>query len=72
MKKYAEISGNYVSNIIAAESKEEAELVIGSTLIEIAEGNPAGIGFTYDSETGLFVNPYPPIEEVSPLGAPVE
>ena len=63
MATYAMMSGNVVSNIIMADDKEATEAALHCTLIEYTPENPAGIGWTYDSETGKF-NP-PVIEEPS-------
>lgn len=62
MATYAMMSGNTVSNIIMADDKEATEAALHCTLIEYTPENPAGIGWTYDSETGKF-NPPPVIEE---------
>lgn len=57
MANYAMMSGNSVSNIIMADDKEATEAALGCTLIEYTPENPAGIGWTYDPETGKFVAP---------------
>jgi hypothetical protein len=58
MATYAVMSGgNTVTNIIVAENKEEASMVMGAELIEYTDDNPAGIGWTYDEETGKFIPP---------------
>lgn len=57
MATYAMMSGNSVSNIIVADDKEATEAALGCTLIEFTPDNPAGIGWTYDPETGKFVAP---------------
>jgi hypothetical protein len=62
MATYAMMSGNTVSNVIVADDKEEASNVLGAELIEYTSENPAGIGWTYDAETGRFTPPV--IEEV--------
>lgn len=72
MKNYAQVSGNSVVNIVVAENKEEVELILGSSLVEITEENNAGIGFIYDPETGLFTNPYAVVEETQEEEAPAE
>ena len=59
------MSGNTVTNIIVADNKEETEAVLSCTLIEYTEENPAGIGFTYDEETGNFIPPVPLTDEES-------
>jgi hypothetical protein len=57
MPTYAMMSGNSVSNIIVADDKEATEAALHCTLIEFTAENPAGIGWTYDEETGRFVAP---------------
>lgn len=56
MPNFAVISGNTVSNVIIADSKEIAEQIVGS-VIEYTEANPAAIGWTYDEATGVFAPP---------------
>ncbi len=63
MANYAMINGNSVGNIIVADDKEATEAALNCTLIEITPENPAGMGWTYDSETGKF-NP-PVVEETN-------
>ena len=60
-KTFAMMSGNTVDNIIMADDKEATEQALRCTLIEFTPENPAGIGWTYDAETGKF-NP-PVVEE---------
>lgn len=57
MATYAMMAGNSVTNIIVAEDKEATEAALRCTLIEFTDENPAGIGWTYDPETGKFVSP---------------
>lgn len=57
MAQYALMAGNTVGNIIVADNKTDAEQALHCTLIEITSDNPAGIGWTYDEETGRFVEP---------------
>jgi hypothetical protein len=45
---FAVITGNQVTNIIVADSKEIAEEVTGFTCVEYTDENPAGIGWNYD------------------------
>jgi hypothetical protein len=40
-----------------ADDKEATEAALNCTLIEITPENPAGMGWTYDPETGTFVAP---------------
>ena len=48
---FAVISGNTVTNIIVADSKEIAEAVTGLTCVEYTDENPAVIGLGYDGTT---------------------
>lgn len=57
MATYAMMSGNTVDNIIVADDKEATEKALGCVLIEYTDDNPAGIGWTYDPETGKFSAP---------------
>lgn len=57
MATYAMMSGNSVTNIIMADDKEVTEIALKCVLIEYTAENPAGIGWTYDSETGTFTEP---------------
>lgn len=57
MPTFAMMSGNSVSNIVMADDKEATEAALNCTLIEYTADNPAGIGYTYDEETGRFVAP---------------
>ena len=60
MANYAVISGTTVTNVIVAETKEDAELVTQSECIEYTDENPAGIGYTYAD--GVFTAPV--VEEI--------
>ena len=55
MANFAVIIGNQVTNVIVAETKEDAELVTQSECIEYTDENPAGIGWTYAD--GVFIAP---------------
>jgi uncharacterized protein YbjT (DUF2867 family) len=57
MATYAMMSGNTVSNVIVADDKEATEAALNCTLIEYTAENPAGIGWSYDPETGKFAAP---------------
>lgn len=57
MATYAMMAGNSVTNIIMADDKEATEAALHCTLIEFTPENPAGIGWTYDPETGKFNPP---------------
>lgn len=48
---FAVISGNSVTNIIVADSKEVAEEVTGATCVAYTDANPAHIGLGYDGTT---------------------
>ena len=63
MATYAEINTeNIVINCIVADAEFVATQT-DKTYIEYTDENPAGIGYTYDPETGLFAPPAPePIE----------
>ena len=61
MPTFAMMAGNTVTNIVMADDKEATEAALNCTLIEYTADNPAGIGYTYDEETGRF-NP-PVVEE---------
>lgn len=57
MKTFAYVTGNVVTNIIVANTLEDAQLVLGNSAVEYTEENPAGIGWTYDPETNTFAPP---------------
>lgn len=57
MPTFAMMSGNSVDNIVMADDKEATEAALRCTLIEFTAENPAGIGWTYDPETGVFTAP---------------
>ena len=57
MPTFAMMNGNTVDNIVMADDKEATEEALRCTLIEFTPENPAGIGWTYDSETGIFSAP---------------
>jgi hypothetical protein len=57
MGTYAALSGNTVSNVIMADSIENAQAASGTTCVEYTPDNPAGIGWTYDETTGTFSAP---------------
>ena len=57
MPTFAMMSGNTVDNIIMADDKQATEEALRCTLIEFTAENPAGIGWSYDPETGTFVAP---------------
>ena len=65
MATFAMMSGNTVSNVIVADDKEATEVALKCKLIEYTEENPAGIGWTYDEETGRF---NPPVYEEENIG----
>jgi len=68
MSNYAVIENNKVINLIAADSKEIAEEVIGLTCIEYTNESPAVIGWDYDGEK--FIAPV--IEEPVATEEPTE
>lgn len=51
---FAAINNGIVVNILIADSKETAEQITGLTCIP---SNTAGIGWSYDDETGEFTAP---------------
>lgn len=57
MANYYMITNNQVESIIVADDKEATEAALRCTLIEITPENPAGTGWTYDPETGIFSAP---------------
>jgi len=56
---FAVMSGNTVSNVIVADSKENAELATNSTCVEYTEESPAGIGYSYNEAEDIFITPQP-------------
>jgi hypothetical protein len=63
MANYAVIQDNIVTNVIVADSKEIAEEVAGFLCIEYTEENPTGIGWAFNPELNVFVNPNAVVEE---------
>jgi len=63
MATYAMMTGNTVENIIMADDKEATEAALNCVLIEYTSDNPAGIGWSYDAETGKFIEPVQLTEE---------
>jgi hypothetical protein len=57
MPTFAMMSGNTVETIIMADDKEATEAALNCVLIEYTDENPAGAGWTYDPETGVFTEP---------------
>lgn len=57
MANFAVLSGNTVTNVIVANTLEDAELATNQTCIEYTADNPAGIGWTYDPDTNTFSPP---------------
>lgn len=55
MATFAVMGGNIVTNVIVADTLEEAS-VLGHC-IQYTKENPAGIGWTYDEATGTFSAP---------------
>ena len=69
MSTYAEINTeNIVVNIIVADAEFIATQT-DKTYVEYDDTNPAGIGYTYDPDTGLFTAPPQP-EPVEPIDEP--
>lgn len=48
MPKYCVITENQIVNLIMADSKEDAELLTGTTCIQQNESFPYGIGYAFD------------------------
>jgi hypothetical protein len=67
-KTAAIMGGNIVENIIVVDDIEQSSKDLNRRLIEYTVENPAGIGWTYDEETGQF---NPPVE-VIPVEEPTE
>lgn len=63
MATYAMMIDNTVDNIIMADDKEATEAALNCVLIEFTSDNPAGIGWSYDAETGKFIEPVQLTEE---------
>lgn len=59
MAIYAMMAGNTVENIIVADDKEATEQALRCVLIEITEGKPAGIGYTFNEARESFIEPKP-------------
>jgi hypothetical protein len=60
--RYAVIdSNNYVVNIVLWDGVSEWSPGPGLSLIQIQEEQFVDIGWTYDEETGLFINPILPV-----------
>ena len=57
MPTFAMMSNNTVETIIMADDKEATEAALNCTLIEYTDENPAGAGWSYDPETGKFIEP---------------
>jgi hypothetical protein len=53
----AMMSGNTVSNVLVVDDIEQSAKDLGFVLIEYTADNPAGIGYTYDSNTKKFTAP---------------
>jgi hypothetical protein len=72
MSTYAEINTeNIVVNIIVADAEFVATQT-DKTYVEYDDTNPAGIGYTYDPDTGLFTAPPQPepVEPIEPINEP--
>lgn len=58
MANFAVLNGNVVTNVIVANSKEDAELVTNATCVEYDETIPAGIGWVYDGTGFISRQPF--------------
>lgn len=56
MPKYAVIQDNSISNVILADSQQDAELLTGSECREINEAFPYGIGWKFDGTNWIDPN----------------
>ena len=66
MSTYAELNTeNIVVNVIVADAEFVATQT-DKTYVEYTDENQAGIGYTYDPDTGLFSSP-PPEPEPEPV-----
>ena len=64
MSTYAELdTENIVINVIVADAEFVATQP-DKTYVEYTDENPAGIGYSYDPDTGLFI---PPVTETNPI-----
>lgn len=61
MKKFAILAGNYVQNVIVADTLEIAQAVSTPDALVIECGDTAGIGWTWDGEKFI-----PPLVEEDP------
>lgn len=59
MATFAVIENKMVTNVIVANSKEDAEQAVGHTCIEYTSDNPAGIGYLFDEVKNAFIAPQP-------------
>jgi hypothetical protein len=57
MFNFAVMNSNIVENIILADSKEIAEQATNKVCLEYTNENPAGIGWTYNEESNIFIPP---------------
>lgn len=55
MAKYAVLSGDFVINLVVADTKDIAEQVTGNECILFSDENPAPIGGKYDRENNIFI-----------------
>ena len=55
MATFAVMGGNIVTNVIVADTLEEASVI--GPCIQYTKENPAGIGWIYDEATGTFSAP---------------
>lgn len=53
-KTFAVLSGNCVTNVIAAETLADAELATKCVCVEFSSENPAYVGAFYDAKTNTF------------------
>ena len=64
MATFAILSGDLVTNVIVADTLENAELATNSVCVEYTEDNHAGVGYSYDAKSGKFTRPAETTEPV--------
>ena len=59
MATYAILTGNQVTNVIVADTENDALAVSpkGVTAVKYTADNPAGIGWTFNEKANTFSNP---------------
>lgn len=57
MPSFWMLTGNTVENLIVADDKAACEEALRCVLVEVTDENPAGMGWSYDPDTGRFTPP---------------